>query len=188
VASGSTTLVNTHIDVGEEALSHTLLLNADAQPVSYLPLSAIRWREAVTYLWLDKVTVLDWYDDWIVHSASWETRVPAVIMLKEMQRRRSKPRFSKANVHIRDLYTCQYCATPYTKNNLTLDHVTPISKGGRTSWTNIVVACGPCNVRKGNKTHMRPIREPRAPDYYELVANRKKLDMHVAHPSWKEYL
>ena len=69
-------LVNTGIAVGEEALSHTLLLNADAQPVSYLPLSAIRWREAVTYLWLDKVTVLDWYDDWIVHSASWETRVP----------------------------------------------------------------------------------------------------------------
>ena len=82
----------------------------------------------------------------------------------------------------------RYCNTPYTRHNLTLDHVVPISKGGRTNWTNIVVACGPCNVRKGDKMHMRPLREPRAPDYYELVANRKKLEMNVAHPSWTAYL
>ena len=75
-------------------MGQVLLLNADAQPVSYLPLSAIEWKEAITYLWLDKVIVLDWYDDWMVRSEHWETRVPAVIMLKEMQRRRAKPRFS----------------------------------------------------------------------------------------------
>ena len=61
-------------------MTDVLVLNADAQPVSYLPLSAIQWKEAITYLWMDKVTVLDWYDDWIVSSPSWETRVPAVIM------------------------------------------------------------------------------------------------------------
>lgn len=169
-------------------MGHTLLLNADAQPVSYLPLSAIKWKEAITYLWLDKVTVLEWYDDWMVHSASWETKVPAVIMLKEMQRRRRRPRFSKANLFIRDLYTCQYCNTPYTKNNLTLDHVLPLSKGGRTKWENIVAACGPCNTRKGNKTHMKPIHIPYAPDYYELVDKRKRLDMQIAHPSWNSYI
>jgi hypothetical protein len=64
----------------------TLLLNSDAQPVSLLPLSAIEWKEAITYLWLDKVTVLEWYDDWIVRSENWETRVPAVIMLKKMMK------------------------------------------------------------------------------------------------------
>ena len=104
-------------------MADCLLLNADAQPVSYLPLSAIQWKDAITYLWLDKVTVLDWYDDWVVRSESWETRVPAVIMLKDMQRRRQRPRFSKANLYVRDIYTCQYCNTPYTKTNLTLDHV-----------------------------------------------------------------
>ena len=65
-------------------MADCLLLNADAQPVSYLPLSAIQWKDAITYLWLDKVTVLDWYDDWVVRSESWETRVPAVIMLKDI--------------------------------------------------------------------------------------------------------
>ena len=83
-------------------MAHTLLLNADAQPVSYLPLSAIKWKEAITYLWLDKVTVLEWYDDWMVRSESWETRVPAVMMLKQMQRRRQKPRFSKAKLYLHD--------------------------------------------------------------------------------------
>jgi len=169
-------------------MGQVLLLNADAQPVSYLPLSAIQWQEAITYLWLDKVTVLEWYDDWMVRSDRWETRVPAVIMLKEMYRRRRQPRFSKHNLMIRDLYTCQYCNTPYSKSNLTLDHVLPLSKGGATSWTNIVAACGPCNSRKGNKTNMKPIKTPYAPSYYELVANRKQLEMHIAHPSWTAYL
>jgi hypothetical protein len=61
----------------------TLVLNADAQPTSLLPLSVVDWREAIRYLVLDKVSVMAWYDDWIVHSANWSTRVPAVIMLKE---------------------------------------------------------------------------------------------------------
>jgi 5-methylcytosine-specific restriction endonuclease McrA len=169
-------------------VSQVLLLNADAQPVSYLPLSAIQWKEAITYLWLDKVTVLEWYDDWVVSSTSWETRVPAVMMLKNMQRRRQRPRFSKVNLYIRDLYTCQYCNTPYTKNNLTLDHVLPLSKGGKTSWTNIVAACQSCNTIKGNKTHMKPKKAPYAPDYYELVNKRKQLDFHIAHPSWTGYI
>lgn len=169
-------------------MSDVLVLNADGQPVSYLPLSAVEWKEAITYLWLDKVTVLDWYDDWVVRSASWETRVPSVIMLKEMMRRRRQPRFSKTNVYIRDLYTCQYCNTLQPRNNLTLDHVLPISKGGKTQWENIVAACSPCNARKGNKTHMKPLITPYAPDYYDLVNKRKKITFDVKHPAWIQYL
>ena len=64
----------------------TLLLNADMQPVSLLPLSVVDWQEAVRYMVLEKAEVLEWYDDWVVHSAHWETRVPAVLMLKEYQK------------------------------------------------------------------------------------------------------
>lgn len=169
-------------------MSDVLVLNADAQPVSYLPLSAIQWKEAITYMYLDKVTVLEWYDDWIVRSESWETRVPSVIMLKEFMRRRRRPRFSKTNLYIRDLYTCQYCNTHQIRRDLTLDHVRPISLGGRTEWTNIVAACGTCNAQKGNKMHMRPISTPREPTYYELVNNRKKLEFELRHPAWQNYI
>jgi len=169
-------------------VADTLVLNADGHPVSLLPPSTIQWKEAITYMWLDKCTVLDWYDDWVVRSESWETRVPSVIILKDFMRRRRNPRFSKANLYIRDEYTCQYCNTPYTKSNLTLDHVKPLSLGGNTSWENIVAACGPCNTRKGNKLHMKPIVQPYRPDYYELVAKRKKLGFDVRHKSWLAYL
>ena len=169
-------------------MSDVLVLNADAQPLSYLPLSAIQWKEAITYLWMDKVTVLDWYDDWIVSSPTWETRVPAVIMLKQHQRKRRKPRFFKVNLYIRDLYTCQYCDIQLIKKELTLDHVIPLSKGGRTSWENIVAACMPCNTRKGNKTVMKPKREPYAPDYYDLVSKRKQMELKIKHPSWTNYI
>lgn len=169
-------------------MSDVLVLNADAQPVSYLPLSAVQWKEAITYMWLDKCNVLEWYDDWVVRSSSWETRVPAVIILKEYQRRRRMPRLSKTNLYIRDLYTCQYCNTPYSKQNLTIDHVQPISKGGKTTWDNIVAACNPCNSRKGNKTNIYPKTKPYQPDYYELVAKRKELRFDLRHPSWKGYI
>ncbi len=169
-------------------MADTLVLNADGLPVSYLPLSTVQWREAVTYLWLDKVTVLDWYDDWVVRSASWETRVPAVIMMKEMMRRRRTPRFSKTNVFLRDLHTCQYCDTQFPKSVLTLDHVVPLSRGGKTAWDNIVTACGPCNAHKANKLEPRPLHRPYQPDYYELVNKRKQLEFDIRHPSWEAWL
>ena len=166
----------------------TLVLNADGQPVNYLPLSAINWKEAVTYIWLDKVNVLEWYDDWVVSSQNWETKVPAVIMLKEMTRRRLRPRFSKYNVHLRDLFTCQYCLTQYSKETLTLDHVHPLSKGGRTCWENIVSACPTCNSHKGNRTDIKPKSKPYHPDYYELVSKRKQMHFEIKHPSWETFL
>jgi 5-methylcytosine-specific restriction endonuclease McrA len=169
-------------------MSDTLVLNADAQPVSYLPLSAIQWKEAITYMYLEKCEVLEWYDDWIVSSAKWETRVPAVIMLKDYMRRRRRPRFSKTNVYLRDLYTCQYCSNEFIRKDLTLDHVLPLSKGGKTNWSNIVAACMRCNTAKGNKTIMKPKIAPYEPTYYELVNKRKQLEFSLRHPSWQQYV
>ena len=169
-------------------MSDTLVLNADAQPVSYLPLSSIQWKEAVMYMYHDKCTVLDWYDDWIVRSPSWETRVPAVIMLKDFMKRRRNPRFSKNNLYLRDQYTCKYCNTRFPKKELTIDHVQPISKGGKTTWENCVCACNPCNSRKGNKLNIKPLETPHRPGYYELVRKRKLMDLQLKHPSWEKWL
>ena len=68
-------------------MGSTLVLNTDGAPVSMLPLSVIPWEEAIKYMVLDKAVVLEWHDNWIVHSASWETQVPAVIMLKEYMKK-----------------------------------------------------------------------------------------------------
>jgi len=113
-----------------------------------------------------------------------------VIMLKQYMHKTRKPRFSKSNLYLRDLYECGYCGQRFAKNELTMDHVQPISKGGGTSWTNCITACKTCNWAKGNKTgpQWRPRYTPYAPGYYELVRKRKSLPIQLRHPSWQQWL
>jgi 5-methylcytosine-specific restriction endonuclease McrA len=167
----------------------TLLLNADANPVSWLPLSIINWQDAIRYMVSEKAIVLDWYDDWIVHSATWETAVPSVMILTEYQKPKTAVRYSKANVFLRDNYVCQYCGDAVSKKSATLDHVVPTSHGGTSTWENSSTACGPCNANKGNNKKIVPKVKPWKPNYFQLVERRKKMGWeHIPHDSWKNYL
>ena len=166
----------------------TLVLNADAQPVSLLPLSVVDWQEAIRYLVLDKVKVLSWYDDWIVRSARWETRVPAVIMLSEYHKTKNVARLNKRNLFLRDQYTCQYCNEVVDDITATMDHVIPASQGGKSSWLNLTTACRPCNYLKGSHTKMKPRIKPYKPDFWELAEKRRQRGYHMSHPSWTDFL
>ena len=167
----------------------TLLLNADMQPVSLLPLSTVDWQEAIRYIVLDKVEVLSWYEDWTVRSARWETQVPAVIMLKQYQKPKHTMRLSKRNVFLRDEYRCQYCGCDVIENHATLDHVFPVSKGGKTTWENSTTACKPCNYKKAAHVgKFKPKQAPYKPHFWDLVEKRKKKGYHIAHPSWQDFL
>ena len=165
-----------------------LILNADAAPVSVLPLSTISWEESIRYLVTDKATVLEWYDDWIVHSERWETRVPAVMILKDYQKKKTGIRYSKHNVFLRDEYTCQYCGTDVTRKTATLDHVVPSSHGGKSTWENATTACGPCNAGKGNNKKIVPKVKPYKPTYFQLAEKRKRMHWDYQHPSWANYI
>jgi 5-methylcytosine-specific restriction endonuclease McrA len=166
----------------------TLILNADASPVSLLPLSTISWEEAIRYLVSDKAIVLEWYEDWIVHSEKWSTQVPAVMILKEYQKKKTTVRFSKHNVFLRDGYTCQYCGDDVSRKAATLDHVLPTSHGGKTTFENTVCACASCNANKGNDKKIVPKFKPTKPTYFQLADKRKKLKWDLQHPSWEIYL
>ena len=169
-------------------MSATLVLNTDTTPVSLLPLSIISWEESIRYLVLDKVSVLEWHENWIVRSANWQTRVPCVIMLKEYMKKKATVRFSKSNVFLRDQYLCQYCGIKVTRGTATLDHVLPISIGGKTNYENTVTACGTCNSRKGNNKKIVPKIKPYKPGYYQLVERRKQMGWDMVNPIWKPYL
>jgi 5-methylcytosine-specific restriction endonuclease McrA len=164
------------------------MLNADGAPVSWLPLSVIPWEEAIKYIVLEKATVLDVYEDWIVHSANWETQVPAVMILREYEKRKTAVRYSKHNVFLRDGYVCQYCGDDVSRKTATLDHVLPVSHGGKTTFENTVTACGPCNANKGNNKKIVPKVKPFKPTYFQLVEKRKKQHWDMPHPAWKNYL
>jgi 5-methylcytosine-specific restriction endonuclease McrA len=169
-------------------MSDCLVLNADGAPVSFLPVSTIDWQEAIKYMVLDKAHVLAWHENWIVHSANWETRVPSIIMLREYMKAKTTIRFSKGNVFLRDGYKCVYCETALQKKDCTLDHVLPTSHGGKTTFENTVTACGPCNASKGNNKKIKPKFKPHKPEFYELVNKRKKMPFQVRNPEWMEYL
>lgn len=166
----------------------TLVLNADGAPVSLIPLSVCDWQESIKYMVLDKANVLYWHDNWIVRSARWETKVPSVIMLKDYMKPKNAVRFSKSNIFLRDLYTCQYCDTILTKKDCTLDHVHPISLGGKSVWDNTVTACSPCNAKKSNSVRTKPKIKPYKPTYFDLVNKRKTLPFHVRDDNWLEFL
>lgn len=166
----------------------TLLLNADAQPTSILPLSIVSWEDAIRYLYTEKVDVLSWYEDWIVRSETWSTRVPAVIMLRDYQKPKRTMRLSKRNIFLRDEYTCQYCGCHVKESDATLDHVYPLSLGGKNTWENLTTACKPCNWAKSNRVGQKPKVAPYRPDFWELVEKRRKHGWDIQHPSWRDFL
>jgi 5-methylcytosine-specific restriction endonuclease McrA len=153
-----------------------------------LPLSAISWQDAIKYMVLDKVSVLEWHEDWIVRSANWSTPVPAIIMLKEYYKKKGYVRFSKYNVFLRDEFRCQYCGDHVEKRAATLDHVLPVSHGGRTIWENCTTACAKCNSSKGNNKKITPKIKPYKPSYWELVEKRRKQSFVLQHPSWAMFI
>jgi 5-methylcytosine-specific restriction endonuclease McrA len=169
-------------------MADCLLLNADGMPVSYMPLSTLTWQESIRYLVLDKAGVLEWHDSWIVHSATWETQVPSVMILRDYMKPKNSVRFSRSNVYLRDNCECQYCGVKIDRKDATLDHVLPVSKGGKSTWENCTTACGPCNASKSDKLGYKPRIKPFKPDYYELVNKRKKLSFNLTHTAWHKFL
>ena len=97
-----------------------------------------------------------------------EIRIPRVIQLLHYDRvPRREVRFTRRNIFFRDRNRCQYCGKVFLQNELNLDHVVPLSRGGTSSWDNVVCACIPCNSRKGNRmlhaSGMQLIRQPKRP-------------------------
>lgn len=94
--------------------------------------------------------------------------IPRVILLLEFDRVPIRHvRFSRNNLMMRDIFQCQYCGRRPKRSELNLDHVIPRSRGGKSTWRNVVTSCVDCNRRKGGRTpreaRMRLIRKPARP-------------------------
>lgn len=168
-----------------------LVLNADFRPLSYFPLSLWSWQDAVKAVFLDRVCVLSEYEQ-EVHSPSLSLRLPSVIALKDYVPAARRPAFTRFNVFLRDAFSCQYCGQRFPTQELTFDHVIPRSRGGRTTWENVVTACGSCNLLKGSRLprecRMVPRKEPMQPSTWELQENGRAFPPPALHRSWRDYL
>jgi 5-methylcytosine-specific restriction endonuclease McrA len=165
-----------------------LVLNADFRPLSYFPLSLWPWQEAVKAVFLDRVQIIAEYDHY-VRSPSTAFRLPSVVVLKDYVKPARLAAFTRFNLFLRDQFACQYCGS---RGELTFDHVLPRSRGGRTTWENVVAACSPCNLRKGNRTLRQSglslRRAPLQPSAEELQNTGRKFPPNFLHESWMDFL
>ena len=165
-----------------------LVLNADFRPLSYYPLSLWSWRDVVRAVCDERVNIVSEYDR-VVRSPSFEMRLPSVVSLKAYIKPSRHPAFTRFNVFLRDRFQCQYCGS---KDDLTFDHFIPRSKGGRTTWENVVTACSPCNLRKSDKLprdiKMFPYQMPFQPTVHDLHNNGRLFPPNFLHESWLDYL
>ncbi len=168
-----------------------LVLNADFRPLSYFPLSLWCWQDTVKAVFLDRVNIVSEYDQ-IVRSPGSAMRLPSVIALKTYIPMARRPAFTRFNVFLRDRFECQYCGARPGTPELTFDHVVPRSRGGRTTWVNVVSACTSCNLRKSDRLPrecgLRPRREPVAPSNHQLQANGRAFPPNFLHDSWRDFL
>ncbi len=168
--------------------SPALVLNADFRPLSYYPLSLWPWEEVVKAVFLERVDIVSTYDQ-VVRSPSFEMQLPSVVALKSYVTQDRAPAFTRFNLFLRDSFACQYCDAT---EELTFDHVIPRSRGGRTTWENIVTACARCNLTKGGRmprdAGMHPHQKPRRPSAQELQQRGRRFPPHHLHESWLDYL
>ena len=168
-----------------------LVLNADFRPLSYYPLSLWSWQEAIKAVVAERVNVVSVYNR-TIHSPSSEMSLPSVISLKEYIPTSRRPAFTRFNVFLRDRFACQYCGESLPTHDLTFDHVIPRSRGGRTTWDNVVTACSPCNLVKGNQlphvAHMHPLVRPTEPTSFLLQDHGRAFPPNYLHESWRDFL
>jgi len=161
-----------------------LVLNA-----SYEPLSVVSVRRAVVLLLKEKAQIVEATEAHI-RAQNWSIPHPLVIRLVYFVRiphRLSLP-LTRRTLLARDGFTCQYCGCQKDRSELTLDHVIPRSRGGQSTWDNLVVACRRCNQRKGNRTpqeaSMPLFSVPAKPLYVALAV----LGDRHQHEVWRKYV
>lgn len=132
----------------------TALVSGKAEVVDqeYKRYKLKEWQQESSFIIGDKLRSILYPG--VVHSPSTTLVVPQVIIASDCEY--SSPaiktvRYSRKNVYQRDRYTCQYCGEKMIKSELTLDHITPKSRGGTNSWNNVVASCRKCNSKKKDK-------------------------------------
>ena len=153
-------------------MNRCIVLNGD-----YTFLNTVSWRRAVSLVMTGKTEVLK-YADRVIRCANGSIfKIPLVVRLIKVIRMiyRNRVPYTKKNVMVRDGYRCVYCGS---SDKLTIDHMIPASRGGKTNFENCVTACQPCNNKKNNRTpseaKMYPRRQPYAPTISEFFRIKMK--------------
>lgn len=167
--------------------NRVLLLNADANPLSLLPLSTVHWQTAVKLYFQDKARILHSYEGDVLRSANFSMDKPSVIILNRFHRTPSSAKFTRRNLFLRDSNNCQYCGNHFSYDELTIDHVIPRVMGGKTTWDNCVASCQKCNTAKGKRL-VSPINKPFRPSWFQINNHAKNFTINIPDLAWQMYI
>ena len=165
-------------------MQRVLVLNA-----TYEPLSIVSVQRAVVLLLKEKAELVEAAAERL-HASRTSVPVPLVIRLVYYVRIPHPVVLAptRRSVALRDNFTCQYCGATPGRGLLTLDHVVPRSKGGATTWENVVAACRTCNMKKGDRTpdeaHMALRKTPGRPHYVAFLMLSEASSKDV----WRKYV
>jgi len=158
-----------------------LVLNLD-----HYPIAVVSVQKAMVLLLLEKAQLLSAYELLEIRTISRTFAYPAVIRLAHYKHIPYKGvLLNRANLFRRDRGECQYCGST---RQLTIDHVIARSKGGKTSWTNLVTACNRCNVLKGDKTPEQVGMQLRIPPFVPTLSYFLASYAERQAPEWLPYL
>jgi len=157
---------------------------------NYQPLNITSARRAILLICGGKAHSLE-VDSRVFHAERIQIEQPTVVRLNSYIRRPVPIlRVSRKSILARDRYTCQYCGHS-TGVTLTLDHVVPREKGGKTTWDNLVCCCTKCNNIKGNRSAeevgLKLRKHPRKPKYIPYI-NYPRFVSAIRNPTWYPYL
>lgn len=147
---------------------------------TYFPVRIVSWQKAMILLFTGRAEMVTHYKERKISGVTENFTLPKILRLYSRHKSDKKVRFSRHNVFWRDSFVCQYCYLKHPASQLTIDHVLPQSRGGKTSWENVVSACSPCNTKKGNKlpheANMKLIKKPVQPKWSPQICLRLKRD------------
>lgn len=187
-------------------MSEVLVLNKN-----FYAIQITSWRRAIGLLYLEHASVVDedyrTYDfsDWcemsrymnnhpsgFVRTPTMRLAIPEVIALKLYDRLpAAEVKFTRKNIYEHYNYKCCYCGKKFPTSELNLDHVVPRSKGGKTTWDNIVTSCIKCNIKKGNnlpsESGMKLIIAPSKPKWSGAFSLVLRSNIKIK-SSWQKFI
>jgi len=184
-------------------LSDVLVLNK-----SWVAIHIVDWKKAMSLIYQDAARSLDMdfiaydFSMWLefstskpsndypkVHTSTKEIAIPEIVVLTKYDRLPSRDvKYSRQTLFERDSYRCAYCGKHFPRPELTVDHIIPRSKGGKTNWDNTVSACRQCNFLKANRTpqeaKMPLLLKPKKPKW---ISPLHKVGGHRLLKSWQRF-
>lgn len=176
---------------------------------AFIPIHIIDCYKCMSLIYQETARALDTdfvvynFSDWLDFSASISAEsypfistikhkiaIPEIIVLKNYDKLPERDvKYSRQTVMSRDNYRCYLCGKSFGKDHLTIDHIVPRSKGGRSTWDNTITCCKPCNYNKADMTleqlEIKPLFKPKKPKWISPI---NKLGNRSYRQSWLKFL